>query len=288
MSPLHRLYHAALVGCALALSLTSCSDGRTDGSLPESVPTGIRLDVPFPSDGGSYTLFYDLSPAHPGDADTLSGSIPVTADDPVIQLDLAPAVAYYGTFWLQGSRDTGYVRDNRGTVSIDRSAEGRGPLWQADIRGLRADGAQATVALRSALCRVGVWTTAHDYDAALRLGFATDCTDICLLLDGQGGDGAERTDTLRSDTPAGTPRSHGGESYAVLFETDVLVTDNRLADAVLQLSGPDYFHTVGCYNLPLRRGEASVRTGRFLTADVVFNITISPSFDGEYNRPCGN
>ena len=76
---------------------------------------------------------------------------------------------------------------------------------------------------------------------------------------------------------------HDGKPYTPLFRSDIIPAENGLTNAVLHIRFEDVMLQYNYSNFPVKAGETTVLTDRFLTCDVEFNITISPDFNGDIN-----
>lgn len=269
----------------LIITITGCSQDEAPEQTEKTVAfdlqiSGSALDILSESGSQDMQLFYRLIPAgwssRSGDTTSIEyTSMPIKDGSIHITLPESDGKTYVAQFWLIGGNGKGYTFNESGILTIDTESPERGPVWYAERR-VATDEKYLTLEFASALSRVCIWTTQEDWEAAMRAGLREDeLTATLIVHDG---------DTIPNSVTVGEPRTLQDGSYRTLFETDVVATANGTLDCELVLEGDDDLRNViPCNHFPVGPGKYSVLAGRFLTVDVTFNITISPSFDGEYN-----
>lgn len=269
----------------LMITMSGCSQDN----YPEPVDkTGVlTLDISGSalgvlSDGGSQDLqlFYRLVPSGLSTRGVNVSSLEyesIPIKDSSVQITIPDYFGdtYVGQFWLVGGSGKGYMFNETGVPGIDSGYSERGPVWYAEKR-VSTNDSFLTLEFSSAISRVCIWTTQDDWEAAMRAGLR-EGELTATLVTGRG-------ETILNSVTVGEPRSLENGNYRTLFETDIIATQNGLLEGELVLEGDNGLRNViGCDNFPVGPGKMSVLAGRMLTVDVTFNITINPSFDGEYN-----
>lgn len=212
------------------------------------------------------------------------GVLSICLTDEYLHIDKVDARVDEACFWMQRSDEAAYDYKDVQNVKVDYTDMGRNDAWSAKISGLsRSSGSShpIEVSLESSFATVLVMTTKDDMQAARNAGLdIEDCVTTFMLRQPDG----SVVEIPNMGTIGEVWTATDGQQYILLYKNHIWVQENGLVNGEITISKDgNTFNRIDCNNLPVKKGGHTVYANRFLTSDVNFNISISPTFEGDYD-----
>lgn len=285
---------------AALLLITSCNNGQESPLQDSTVQINLTSLDRYPQ---NMQLTYGLYPKNGNSAVSRSAgteirTLPFPAGtSPVIDIPLNGTETYDIILWLQPEDCKAFNTEDLKSVSIDYSKfKGTEDIWYAVLDDVSSrNGTPLKIDLHSPFTQVSVLTSPEDAEAAARCGLDVDsirsevvfnqCPDVFHPFSGTVSySGNTKSLNIPSfHSPDSTFTTEKG-SYRYLSTVRFFSEKKQTAsfNVMLHAGGFDPI-SVPMYNVPVERESCINILGEYLTADVTFNITIEPGFEGEEN-----
>lgn len=285
---------------AALLFITSCNNEQESTLQDSTVQINLTSLDRYPQ---NMLLTYGLYPKNGNNAVSRSAyteirTLPLpTGTNPVIDIPLTGTDTYDIILWIQPEDCKAFNTDDLKSVTIDYSKfKGTEEIWYTVLDDVNSrSGTPLKIELHSPFTQVSVLTSSGDAEAAARCGLDVDSIRSEIIFN-------ERPDVFH---PFSGTVSYSGDTKSLkvpsfhspdsMFTTEkgsyrYLSTARFFSEKKQTTSFNVMLHTgnfdpisVPMYNVPVERGSCINILGEYLTADVTFNITIEPGFEGEKN-----
>lgn len=261
--------------------MTACQQ-RELVTMPESrsVRMEMNLDDVAERLGGlpdGYELRYLVEG---NDGTSRSGVLPLDAAKEGLDLDSVPDT-FDTYFWIQDKDGSGYDCSDLQQIGVDYADANRTRGWFASNTNVDATAVSTVdVNFTSPFATVVLLTTKEDAEAAAAAG--VDLADVTAVMHLEDGDKVIAVPS--TGTSGEVWKDEEGNEYCLVYKNSVWVDEDRLAvgKVTLSLDGEEFLD-ISIDNMPLRKNGTSVYADRLLTTDVIFNITINPAFDNDWD-----
>ncbi len=285
---------------AVLLLITSCHNEQENPLQDNTVQINLTS-----LDGQSQNmqLTYGLYPKNGNSAVSRSAgteirTLPFPAGtSPIIDIPLTGADTYDIILWIQPEDCKAFNTDDLKSVTIDYSKlKGTEDIWYTVLDDVNSRSeTPLKIDLHSPFTQVSVLTSSGDAEAAARCGVDVDsicsevifneCPDVFHPLSG--------TVSYSGDTKSlKVPSFHNPDStfttekgiYRYLSTVRFFSEEKQTTsfNVTLYSEGFDPI-SIPMYNIPIKRESCISILGEYLTADVTFNISVEPGFEGEKN-----
>lgn len=261
------------VGCSQETALETPDDVRIKMNLEE-----VRNHVGESTD--EYEIHY-LFETGQTDNRQVKGVLPLSLDEEFLhfpEMDPSMNGAY---FWLQKAGEESYDCTDLKHIKVDYASTTRTRGWSATAHSRSATGdGTMDVTFESPFATLLIMTTAEDAKAANAAGVdMKDCSTSLRMYQGD-----EEIMVPNIGTMGETWKTTDGQEYCLLYKNHIMIEEDCLLKGELVISelGKPLL-TINCNNIPLKKGKESIYADKFLTTEVIFTITISPSFENDHN-----